>query len=1326
MRFAFFSAVVCATAALAQTPPPSVLTLQGDVPSGSAYFGATVATLGDLTGDGRAEIAVGAPREFDGALRNVGAVYVLEAATGARLATLRPAVSEEYAEFGMAVATVGDLDGDGVPELAVGVRDGTGSEGEVRVFDGATVAAGGTLTAPLATVRAPTRAASARFGYAITGLGDLDGDGVPDLAIGAYADLSASGARTGRAYVVSGAGVAAGGTVTTALAVLDGSNSQANFGLSLVGLGDLDGDGLDELAVGAPQGASFEGSVTVYSGAALAAAGGGAASPLVTLLDPDGERLAGFGQRVANVGDLNGDGRDDLAVGVPLSDRTVGGTAYDSAGRVVVFSGQSIIGGGTLRLAQLVSPTPQNQDYFGTAFAAIGDLDGRGIADLAVGSVAGGGAVYVMPGESITRFDLRTYASPLASVEGNGGLFGAAVAGPGDLGRAGVPSVLVGAPSESSGRVRVYTFPPTTVAPEPLIAYASPSPDPFSAFGTALAVLGDVDGDGTADLAVSQPETSQDGRAFLVSGATGAEIATLVPDNPSGADNFGSVIVARLDDVDGDGVPDVAIPAHREDVGGVLDAGRVYVFSGATGARLYTIQAPTLQQYGYFGRITAGVPDLDGDGRGDLYIQRAVGEFSPTDGGVYSGATGARIHALNDPATGQAYPVVYGIPSAVQGGSTGLFAVQGTDGIISVLSPGGTPILSFDAATLGVGSATLGGSFGDADGDGFPELMVRTNSPRTVLLVAAKNALVVSRIDFAGPGTFGFGTTAPVPDVDGDGLPDLAAVVSGEQVHVYGGLSGERLRQVSVPTSTGVLAGLDADADGVGDVAIAFLRDDAEAVTGRVVRAGRVRVYAGADQAGQGASTHTVELRGGEGWRLIAPSLGGQTYDDLLGPLWTQGYPGADAAPTNPSVANVYTYTEAVAGTIDEGYVPLSDQANAAPLGVGVFAFVYEDDDVGSPGIDGGFPKSLVLTGTALDGPFEWSGDAAADAPLSFTDTGAPAADGWNLLGNPFDVAMDWDAGWTRTGVSASVYVWDPLHVDGPQYRTWNGLAGGLGSGLVPAGNGFWVQAPSSSPSLVAPVAARSGVEAPVYGRTASVPVIALRAVADTPGGERANTAYVIFADGASPGFDSWDAWELTPHSDPYLSLWAEGEGETGPLAFDIDARPLGDADVPLGVRVVAGGEDETGMVTLSWDADVPDGWTVRLRDRRTGAQADLTTGATLEVESPIASGAVVLEIRTGPAVATEPGPSTLVLKAPRPNPTTGDATISYTLPTSGPAQVMVFDVLGRHVATLADGVHAAGPHTARLGHGLGVGVYLVRLQSGDEVRTARLTVVSR
>ncbi|TAJ17633.1 MAG: hypothetical protein EPO65_10760, partial [Dehalococcoidia bacterium] len=294
----------------------SVLHLfKGDyAPQGLA---AALDAVGDLNGDGAFDILAGAP----GTVPNKrGAVYVYSGSTFERVLTIEG--DGDWQTVGYGVAGTGDLNGDGTPDLAFGAPYGQGNQGTnvdfVSVRSGA---GGGELH----------RFTQMNVGYELRGVGDVDLDGVPDIAI---SDLlhAVIGPRQGAVYVYSGA-------TWELLHLFEGEAEKDNFGYAIDGGGDLNDDGLPDIVITSfpdsfvPWTDLHFGYVRGYTGLtgaqilAIDSVGSAGTSPAIT---------EAFGKNVAIIGDANGDGRDDIAMG---SNIAVLNGVVDNFGKIEVFSG---------------------------------------------------------------------------------------------------------------------------------------------------------------------------------------------------------------------------------------------------------------------------------------------------------------------------------------------------------------------------------------------------------------------------------------------------------------------------------------------------------------------------------------------------------------------------------------------------------------------------------------------------------------------------------------------------------------------------------------------------------------------------------------------------------------------------------------------------------------------------------------------------------------------------------------------------------------------------------------------------------------------------
>ena len=204
-------------------------------------------------------------------------------------------------DVGSDVANAGDFNGDGYPDVIVGANNWGGAQGRAYIYFGGP----GADSIPDVTLTG-TSVGVERFGTAVSGAGDVNGDGFADVIVGAYlADTIAN--NVGKAYLFHGGAV----PDVTPDVIFAGTTEDDRFGIDVSGAGDFNGDGFDDIIVGADQafaGANLGKAYLYYGGPGMDAV------PDLTLL---GEFFGGsrFGSSVSDAGDFNGDGYDDVVVG---------------------------------------------------------------------------------------------------------------------------------------------------------------------------------------------------------------------------------------------------------------------------------------------------------------------------------------------------------------------------------------------------------------------------------------------------------------------------------------------------------------------------------------------------------------------------------------------------------------------------------------------------------------------------------------------------------------------------------------------------------------------------------------------------------------------------------------------------------------------------------------------------------------------------------------------------------------------------------------------------------------------------------------------------
>ena len=482
-------------------------------------------------------------------------------------------------------------------------------------------------------------------------------------------------------------------------------------------------------------------------------------------------------------------------------------------------------------------------------------------------------------------------------------------------------------------------------------------------------------------------------------------------------------------------------------------------------------------------------------------------------------------------------------------------------------------------------------------------------------------------------------------------------------------------------------------------------------------------------------------ITGSANWHLLASPYSDLTFDTFFGSLWTQGFTGSDNA--GASDDNVFSYNEATAGDKDNGFTALTNQAATMTPGQGYAIFVFEDDDADTGGTQGGFPKTFSLDGTDNAAPFAFDGGSGRYA-LAFTDNGSADDDGWNLVGNPFPAPIDWDEGATKTNLEATVAVWDAAS---GQYQTWNGTAGTLTDGVIPAFQGFFVKANAASPALTftAETMTRSG-DGLHKGETAQqqAPVVQLRLKRLADGKEA--HAFVMLAPEAQLGKDALDSALLSPLTADRVLLYSQLPGAgTGSFVVNALPDPLTEAQVlPLVVETSATGEVELEVLKLDAFAD----YLLEVEDTETGARFAVEPGATYRFDLAAGSGKgqtderglprsiahrsqasarFQLTIRPQSVGVDEVSelPQRLTLDQNYPNPFNPSTTIRYGLPEAGEVRLVVYDVLGREVARLVDGHQGAGWQAVQWQAGdAASGLYLYRLEVNGQSQQGTMLLV--
>lgn len=452
-------------------------------------------------------------------------------------------------------------------------------------------------------------------------------------------------------------------------------------------------------------------------------------------------------------------------------------------------------------------------------------------------------------------------------------------------------------------------------------------------------------------------------------------------------------------------------------------------------------------------------------------------------------------------------------------------------------------------------------------------------------------------------------------------------------------------------------------------------------------------------------------VSGADGWRLLAPIRIGLTYAEFLAPLWTQGASGSDLPLGSP---NVFTYS-----TEDEEWNPVTDFSLEMEIGQGIAVFIYEDDDLRTPGVQGGWPKQMVLNtekaGLLNNENFEYD--------LVYTSNKSqPEYQGFNLLGNPYStpyrvinplfradsstqVLTYWEA--TKNGGTGG-YVYRPLNTTSSP--SLNNIA---------QGEGFWIQ------TIAVNSKGKYSFQGAIPGQTFI--------------SKSANSTDLLSIELNNEGFgdrldiysSAIEAQKLPSLSRTYHEVYAYGEFGK-PLAItagDFEQELV----IPIGIR-----STKTDQATLSIDQSGMSGsfQSILIRQELPSGEveshalgeAPVSISLKREGDKWVHEGNLFLVMNKSQSVSSEEDgfiPQEFKISS-YPNPFNPSTNIQYALPEASKVSIEIFNISGQKVLqVLSQEQKQAGVYNTRVDlSNQSSGVYFVRVQANGTIRTQKITLI--
>ncbi|MEH2071804.1 MAG: Ig-like domain-containing protein [Nostoc sp.] len=771
------------------------------------YSGRSVSNAGDINGDGFDDLIIGASYR----LSDIGSYVVFGSSNGfsASLNLSNLNGSNGFSIDGIqtspnssiSVSNAGDINGDGFDDLIIGSSggnpsdDGYSAAGKSYVVFGKSTGFGASLNlldlngSNGFAINGIDRGDSS--GSSVSSAGDINGDGFDDLIIGASGGDPNGKYNAGESYVVFGKST--GFEANLNLLDLNGSNGFVLNGIderdfsgdSVSSAGDFNGDGFDDLIIGAllasPNGNYGAGESYLVFGSS---SGFGAGLNLSSLNGSNGFAINGIdtrdfsGSSVSSAGDINGDGFEDLIIGAPDADPYNAGESYVIFG----FAAATPTNQPPVAVADTVIT---NEDTAVNISVLVNDSDPNSSlltvtnvtnVPVPVGTpiILSSGALVILNADGTLTYNPNSKFETLGINEIGSDNFTYTVTN-GDFFSVGSVNVTINgvnnAPSFASFNLSDLNG---------SNGFVLNGIDTYDYSGSSVSNAGDINGDGFDDLIIgaasADPNGKQDaGESYVIFGSSSGfspslELSTLNGSNGfvlNGIDegDFSGNSVSNAGDINADGIDDLIIGAVDADPNGKYNAGESYLVFGSSSGFSPSLDLSTLngsngfvingiETYEYSSNSVSGVGDINGDGFDDLII-------------------GARNANPNPKINANKSYVVFGSSSGF-GASLDLSTLDGSNGFaIDGIDPNGQLVSSVSNA-------------GDVNGDGFDDLIIGAYGAGQSYVVFGSNSgfgASLNLLDLNGSNGFAIedlntnsslgSSVSNAGDINGDGFDDL-------------------------------------------------------------------------------------------------------------------------------------------------------------------------------------------------------------------------------------------------------------------------------------------------------------------------------------------------------------------------------------------------------------------------------------------------------------------------------------------------------------------------------------------------------------------------